>query len=335
MPGTLQRLFECEEAALRAYGGVRKLFCGGEHISEGQRRFLTGFGVELIRSAMYGSVDAGPLGHACGHGRDGEFHLLADIQWLEILEQDSDRPAAPGAVGRLAFTSLAREGQPVRRYDLGDLGRWLPGRCGCGLPSPRFRLTGRHGALLRAGTIFVNQSNRAVRAAGPGFAMVGGPCRQRLRPYPGAGRRRRRAGARPPAATPDAERGRQRRPAATGSHRRPGQPVPASSAKRQDPAGVGPAPQHGAGAMKAAMDARLRRLVEHARAHSPFFTELYRALPEDWTLSDLPLIEPADYWSRCQPLVDWPVLSGPLADGHVFKDRRLHQRGQAVGVPPR
>lgn len=156
MPGTLQRLFECEEAALRAYGGVRKLFCGGEHISDGQRQFLAGFGVELIRSAMYGSVDAGPLGHACGHGRDGEFHLLADIQWLEILEQDSDRPAAPGAVGRLAFTSLAREGQPVRRYDLGDLGRWLPGRCGCGLPSPRFQLTGRHGALLRAGTIFVN-----------------------------------------------------------------------------------------------------------------------------------------------------------------------------------
>ena len=32
--------------------------------------------------------------------------------------------------------------------------------------------------------------------------------------------------------------------------------------------------------MKAAMDVRLRRLVEHARAHSPFFTALYRELPE-------------------------------------------------------
>ncbi|MFC4491142.1 phenylacetate--CoA ligase family protein [Chromobacterium aquaticum] len=71
--------------------------------------------------------------------------------------------------------------------------------------------------------------------------------------------------------------------------------------------------------MKAAMDVRLRRLVEHARAHSPFFTALYRELPADWTLSDLPLIEPADYWRQCQPLEDWPVLSGPLADGHVFK----------------
>ncbi|MEO4010565.1 long-chain-fatty-acyl-CoA reductase, partial [Chromobacterium piscinae] len=42
------------------------------------------------------------------------------------------------------------------RYDLGDLGQWLDGGCACGLAAPRFRLTGRHGALLRVGTIFVN-----------------------------------------------------------------------------------------------------------------------------------------------------------------------------------
>ncbi|WP_434631055.1 acyl-CoA reductase [Chromobacterium sp. CV08] len=156
MPGTLHRLFECENRVLRRYGGVRKVFCGGEHISDGQRAYIGSFGVELIRSAMYGSVDAGPLGHACPHGKDGEFHLLAEAQWLEILETDSDAPAAPGAVGRLVFTSREREAQRVERYDLGDLGQWLPGRCRCGLATPRFRLAGRHGALLRVGTIFVN-----------------------------------------------------------------------------------------------------------------------------------------------------------------------------------
>ncbi|MEO9385026.1 acyl-CoA reductase [Chromobacterium phragmitis] len=158
MPGTLHRLFECENKVLRRYGGVRKVFCGGEHISDGQRAYIGSFGVELIRSAMYGSVDAGPLGHACPHGGDGEFHLLAEAQWLEILETDSDRPAAPGAVGRLVFTSREREAQRVERYDLGDLGQWLPGLCPCGLAAPRFRLTGRHGSLLRVGTIFVNPS---------------------------------------------------------------------------------------------------------------------------------------------------------------------------------
>jgi hypothetical protein len=156
MPGTVHRLFECESAVLRRYGGVRKVFCGGEHISDGQRAYIGSFGVERICSAMYGSVDAGPLGHACAHGGDGEFHLLAAAQWLEILETDSDEAAAPGAIGRLVFTSREREAQRVERYDLGDLGQWLPGPCPCGLAAPRFRLAGRHGALLRAGTIFIN-----------------------------------------------------------------------------------------------------------------------------------------------------------------------------------
>ncbi|OHX22011.1 acyl-CoA reductase [Chromobacterium sphagni] len=156
MPGTLHRLFECEHKLLRRYGGVRKVFFGGEHISDGQRAYIGSFGVELIRSAIYGSVDAGPLGHGCPHGADSEFHLLADIQWLEVLEQDSDRPAATGEIGRLVFTSREREAQQVARYDLGDLGRCLSGRCACGLATPRFQLTGRHGALLRVATIFVN-----------------------------------------------------------------------------------------------------------------------------------------------------------------------------------
>ncbi|WP_047258120.1 acyl-CoA reductase [Chromobacterium subtsugae] len=156
MPGTLHRLFECENKLLRGYGGVRKVFFGGEHISDGQRAYIGSFGVELIRSALYGSVDAGPLGHGCPGSADGEFHLLAETQWLEVLEQDSDRPTAAGEIGRLVFTSREREAQRVRRYDLGDLGRWLPGRCACGLATPRFQLTGRHGALLRVGTIFVN-----------------------------------------------------------------------------------------------------------------------------------------------------------------------------------
>ncbi|AOJ10555.1 acyl-CoA reductase [Burkholderia mayonis] len=156
MPGTLQRLFECENEVLRRYDGVDKVFCGGEHISDGQRAYIGSFGVKLIRSAIYGSVDAGPLGHACPHCVDGEFHLLAETQWLEVLETDSDLPAAPGAPGRMVFTSREREAQQVERYDLGDLGQWLPDGCLCGLATPRFRLIGRHGALLRVGTIFVN-----------------------------------------------------------------------------------------------------------------------------------------------------------------------------------
>jgi phenylacetate-coenzyme A ligase PaaK-like adenylate-forming protein len=161
MPGTIHRLFVREEARLRAYGGIQKIMLGGEHLNPQQREFLAEFGVSMIRSAIYGSVDAGPLGHSCGNSPDGVFHLLADTQWLEIVDTEQDQAAAPGVAGRLLFTSRAREGQAVTRYDLGDLGRWVKGPCKCGLPAPRFELCGRHGQLLRVGTVFFNPTLNA------------------------------------------------------------------------------------------------------------------------------------------------------------------------------
>lgn len=136
MPSTLYQLFTREEAILRDYGGIQKLLLGGEHMGVAQRDYIHGFGVKTIRSALYGSVDAGPLGHACTHCPDGVFHLMTDIQWLEIVDPLDDRPVAPGDAGRLLFTSTAREGQKVIRYDIGDMGRWLPGECPCGAPAP-------------------------------------------------------------------------------------------------------------------------------------------------------------------------------------------------------
>ncbi|WP_137939918.1 acyl-CoA reductase [Chitinivorax sp. B] len=167
MPSTIHRLFVREETTLRAYGGIRKVMLGGEQVNDAQRAYLQGFGVSLIRSAIYGSVDAGPLGHTCPHSPDGTFHLLSDTQWLEIVNQEQDQPVSGDQVGRLVFTSRAREGQTVVRYDLGDLGRWLPGPCDCGLPSPRFALTGRHGALLRVGSVFFNPSRLAEQINQP------------------------------------------------------------------------------------------------------------------------------------------------------------------------
>ncbi|PHM57824.1 acyl-CoA reductase [Xenorhabdus hominickii] len=156
MPSTVHRLFLNEEAKLRQYGGIRKLFLGGEHLNKNQRAFLTGFGVTLIRSTIYGSVDAGPMGHACTASEDGIFHLMDDTQWLEILNVENDQPVAEGETGRLVFTSRHREAQPVQRYDLGDLGCWINQPCSCGLSSRRFQLMGRNGSLLRVGSIFVN-----------------------------------------------------------------------------------------------------------------------------------------------------------------------------------
>ncbi|MFC5474757.1 phenylacetate--CoA ligase family protein [Paraherbaspirillum soli] len=68
------------------------------------------------------------------------------------------------------------------------------------------------------------------------------------------------------------------------------------------------------------MTSPIENLVHYARQHAPFYAALYRDLPASgWQLQDLPLIDPADYWQQSVPLSSWPVLTGAIVDGHVFK----------------
>ncbi|MGE8188745.1 acyl-CoA reductase [Pseudomonas sp. NPDC086278] len=156
MPSTLHRLFFTEQQRLRAYAGIGKVFLGGEHPGQASISLMQSCGVATLRSAIYGSVDAGPLGHACTATADGVFHLMSDIQHLEIVHLEQDVPVHGDEIGRLLFTSRARQGQAVRRYEVGDTGRWVAGACPCGLDSPRFELLQRHGKLVRIGTEFIS-----------------------------------------------------------------------------------------------------------------------------------------------------------------------------------
>ncbi|ROM73090.1 long-chain-fatty-acyl-CoA reductase [Pseudomonas brassicacearum] len=164
MPSTLQRLFSSQRTLLQSYGGVRKILLGGEHLGQGARQLLEDCGVTRIRSAIYGSVDAGPLGHACAASDDGVFHLMDDIQHLEIVNLEQDIAVGAGETGRLLFTSRVRQAQPLQRYEVGDCGRWLAAPCPCGLESPRFELRERHGRLVRIGTEFINTRELAELA---------------------------------------------------------------------------------------------------------------------------------------------------------------------------
>ncbi|MFI9248636.1 acyl-CoA reductase [Streptomyces sp. NPDC053069] len=163
MPSYLWQLFHAEADRLSAYGGIRKVFYGGEHFTAEQRRVLTEeFGVEVIRSAAYGSTDLGPLGYQCASCDGSVHHVLTDLHTLEILDPHEDRPVAPGEPGRLVFTSLARSGQRLERYEIGDMGRAVQGPCACGSHVPRLELLGRYGDVVRVGTYFVNY-RRIVR----------------------------------------------------------------------------------------------------------------------------------------------------------------------------
>jgi phenylacetate-coenzyme A ligase PaaK-like adenylate-forming protein len=165
MPNYLLRVFTEGAEELRGYRGVRKIFYGGEHFPERQQAWLREeFGVELIRSAAYGSVDAGPLGYQCGASPARVHHLFSGLQTLEILELDADRPAPVGETGRLVFTAHTRRGQRLDRYEIGDLGRWVPGDCPCGRRTPRFELLGRFGDIFRSGSHFLNYRRFAAIA---------------------------------------------------------------------------------------------------------------------------------------------------------------------------
>lgn len=157
MPSYLWQLFHDQGEVLRGYGGIRKVFYGGEHFTAEQRRVLTEeFGVELIRSAAYGSTDLGPLGYQCTHAEGSVHHVLTDLHTLEILAPEADRPAPAGQPGRLVFTSRTRAGQRLERYQIGDLGRAVEGVCPCGSHTPRIELLGRYGDVVRVGTYFLN-----------------------------------------------------------------------------------------------------------------------------------------------------------------------------------
>ncbi|AYA41713.1 phenylacetate--CoA ligase family protein [Xenorhabdus nematophila] len=60
-------------------------------------------------------------------------------------------------------------------------------------------------------------------------------------------------------------------------------------------------------------------LFHHARKHSAYYQNLYQSVSENWTLKDLPLVEPGHYWAHSNDLQTWPVLTASPEGGHVYK----------------
>ncbi len=173
MPSYIIQLFTNNAELFRKNQVVEKILYGGEHFNESQRRhFQREFGIKTIRSSGYGSVDAGPIGYQCTHCTGAVHHLHSRLHIMELLELDRDVAVEDKEPGRVVLTSLARAGQKIERYDIGDLARRLSGDCECGRRSPRFELLGRHGDVFRIGSAFFNYG-KFVQIAGEVFDFAG------------------------------------------------------------------------------------------------------------------------------------------------------------------
>ena len=67
------------------------------------------------------------MGYQCLHSGGTVHHLHTRLQTLEIVELERDAPVQGDTVGRLLFTPLARSAPRIERYEIGDMGRWVPG----------------------------------------------------------------------------------------------------------------------------------------------------------------------------------------------------------------
>jgi len=145
---------------------ISKILYGGEHLSREAKAYLRKrLGAEVVLSAGYASVDAGPIGYQCPFRPGGVHHLLYDYQYLEIVDPDTGLPVADGEVGEIVVTCLKRRLMPLIRYRTGDLGRRVREQCPCGRTTPLFELKGRTGDVLRVGTVSIYPDGIAAALA--------------------------------------------------------------------------------------------------------------------------------------------------------------------------
>ncbi len=144
---------------------LRTVIQGAERCSDAtRRRILSLLGAEHSHDLTGFTELSGPgAGIECQKHRG--IHYWDDWYLLEILDPETLKPVAEGAVGEMVVTTLTKEATPLIRYRTRELTRLLPGPCPCGLPYPRHdRILGRDDDLFiyRAVNIYPSQIDEIV-----------------------------------------------------------------------------------------------------------------------------------------------------------------------------
>jgi ribosomal protein S18 acetylase RimI-like enzyme len=93
---------------------------------------------QAFRCPVYNTYGMSEMVCAGGECEHGTMHLWPETGIWETLSDDSDRPVAPGAAGRLVATGLLNSDMPLIRYEVDDrIAMAAAGtRCACGRTLP-------------------------------------------------------------------------------------------------------------------------------------------------------------------------------------------------------
>ena len=115
---------------------LRGIVCSSEKLHELQReRIERVFGCKVFD--LYATREMHVIAMECSAHRG--LHVSADNVVVEVLDDDG-QPVLPGESGRIVVTDLWNFGFALIRYDLGDVGSFLPpdeDPCPCGVTFPR------------------------------------------------------------------------------------------------------------------------------------------------------------------------------------------------------
>jgi len=93
------------------------------------------------------------------------LHILEDLFYPEIIDQETGKVLPDGELGELVLTTLTKQAMPLIRYRTGDITRIIPGTCECGRSLRRIeRISSRSDDMLtvQGVNIFPSQIEAAL-----------------------------------------------------------------------------------------------------------------------------------------------------------------------------
>jgi phenylacetate-coenzyme A ligase PaaK-like adenylate-forming protein len=150
---------------------LEKIIYAGQPMAKVDRSWLMQELKAKRVSSVIGANDGGQIAYQCEEMKGNMHHVVDDFNYLEILDEHG-RPCLDGTPGRIIITSLLKRAFPLIRYEIGDQGMIVPGKCSCGRTSRRLEFLGRSGDDLSLGLLNIKVVDFENALDDMGFSVI-------------------------------------------------------------------------------------------------------------------------------------------------------------------